>query len=52
MSVCNRCGGDGGIITCLDDICRGQGWCMHGDGEQMCPECQGLGEVGPEDYDE
>ena len=30
---------DGWIIVCLDDICRGQGWCIHGDGDAICPHC-------------
>jgi hypothetical protein len=36
---CLRCGGDGTIIICPDDMCRGAGECMHGDGEIPCPEC-------------
>lgn len=34
---CNLCDGDGIIVTCVDDMCRGAGECMHGDGEQLCP---------------
>lgn len=36
---CWRCGGARFIITCPDDLCRGSGECMHGDGHRSCPEC-------------
>ena len=49
---------DGIIVTCPDDMCRGAGECMHGDGERACeceldrdddradcPECDGTGYV-------
>lgn len=36
---CSRCGGSGVILTCIDDLCRGAGECMHGDGEAPCPVC-------------
>ena len=39
--MCNRCDGDGWIVVCIDDLCRGAGECMHGDGMALCPECQG-----------
>ena len=35
------CNGDGFIVTCIDDICRGVGECMHGDGEEICV-CQSM----------
>lgn len=38
---CNTCGGHGYIITCCDDLCRGNGECMHGDGQRACPTCGG-----------
>jgi hypothetical protein len=38
---CNTCMGEGFIVTCIDDMCRGCGECMHGDGESVCPECGG-----------
>lgn len=38
---CYRCDGSGWIITCCDDICVGSGECIHGDGEQLCPDCGG-----------
>lgn len=38
---CYLCGGTGAIVTCIDDLCRGSGECMHGDGEQPCPACCG-----------
>ena len=59
MTTCPTCGGDGIIVTCLDDMCNGLGYCIHGDGEQPCPECHGEGSVydpdddGPDDeYDD
>lgn len=42
-STCWACGGEGIEITCCDDICHGIGYCMHGDGQRMCPECHGEG---------
>ena len=38
---CWRCGGEGFIVICIDDLCHGAGECMHGDGEMICPECHG-----------
>lgn len=38
---CNTCMGAGFIVTCVDDMCRGAGECIHGDGEIVCPECNG-----------
>lgn len=38
---CNTCGGEGFVVVCIDDLCRGAGECMHGDGEAPCPECGG-----------
>jgi hypothetical protein len=40
---CNTCGGEGFIVVCVDDMCRGAGECMHGDGEAPCPDCGGHG---------
>ena len=40
---CPACLGAGTIVTCCDDICVGQGWCMLGDGDEICPECGGDG---------
>lgn len=42
---CDACHGEGFVISCIDDMCHGQGWCMHGDGEVDCPECGGSGEL-------
>jgi hypothetical protein len=36
---CNTCGGAGFIVVCIDDMCRGAGECIHGDGEVQCPDC-------------
>lgn len=42
---CPHCGGGGVVMTCCDDLCHGQGYCIHGDGEEMCPACQRGGEA-------
>lgn len=39
---CPNCGGRGFVNTCWDGLC--QDGCIHGDGEEMCPACQGSGE--------
>lgn len=51
MSTCLTCGGEGTIITCCDDICVGGGHCIHGDGEEMCPDCEGEGFINDENDD-
>jgi len=38
---CPTCNGLGYIITCCDDICANSDRCIHGDGEEMCPDCHG-----------
>lgn len=38
---CYRCDGSGTILICPDDMCRGAGECIHGDGEILCPSCNG-----------
>lgn len=38
---CQRCDNQGFIVICIDDMCRGAGECMHGDGEIVCPDCKG-----------
>lgn len=43
--TCTRCDGDGEIMFCPDDICRGSGDCRHGDGMMTCPACHGTGEI-------
>lgn len=50
MTMCPVCMGEGIIITCCDDMCNGIGHCIHGDGEEICPECYGEGEV--DDFDD
>ena len=45
--VCQRCDGEGEIMVCIDDICRGIGECIHGDGYATCPNCKGSGEYEP-----
>ena len=32
------------VVTCCDDLCHGQGYCMHGDGNDDCPVCNKDGE--------
>lgn len=49
--TCPTCGGEGFIVTCIDDMCRGAGECMHGDGEDVCPDCDGEGSVEGKDYE-
>ncbi len=40
---CWACLGDGERVICIDDLCRGAGECMHGDGMAPCDECGGSG---------
>ena len=49
---CPTCNGEGEFLFCCDDICIGQGWCMHGDGMDMCLRCGGTGEIYEPDPDE
>lgn len=48
--ACNRCGGEGFIVVCVDDMCRGCGHCIHGDGEEVCPDCFGDMCLDDDDY--
>jgi hypothetical protein len=41
---CQTCDGIGTVMNCCDDICIGQGYCMHGD-DDICPACKGSGEA-------
>jgi len=50
MSTCPNCWGKCIVVTCLDDTCIGQGYCDHGDGEEMCPVCHGEGETDEEEW--
>jgi hypothetical protein len=49
--ACTRCEGEGAIMVCVDDICRGGGFdgggCFHPGGYQTCPVCKGSGEIEP-----
>lgn len=38
---CLTCDNEGYIVDCCDDICHGQGYCIHGD-NITCPDCHGL----------
>jgi hypothetical protein len=40
---CPHCDG-GTVMNCIDDLCHGQGWCMHGD-EDVCRHCHGEGVI-------
>jgi hypothetical protein len=40
--ACHSCN-DGIIVFCPDDMCRGAGYCMHGDGQRLC-ECELYGD--------
>jgi hypothetical protein len=51
MPACWKCGGEGSVIVCVDDMCRACGDCIHGDGEDVCNVCFGEGEVPGDDYD-
>lgn len=42
LVTCWSCGGEGNDIRCCDDLCHGQGWCMHGD-NFACSVCGGEG---------
>ena len=44
---CPDCNGEGWIVTCIDDICHGLGYCIHGDGDRMCACNDGHDRVAP-----
>jgi hypothetical protein len=50
--ICLTCNGEGFIVTCCDDLCVGGGHCIHGDGEETCPDCLGEGEIPDSDEDD
>lgn len=41
---CSRCHGTGEFVSCPDDMCHGQDFCIHGD-DSTCPSCGGSGYV-------
>lgn len=41
---CMTCDGQGELMACCDDLCHGQGYCIHPDGMMICPVCKGSGE--------
>ncbi len=47
--TCLTCNGEGFVITCCDDLCVGGDHCIHGDGEEACPDCDGSGECFDDD---
>lgn len=46
--ACEKCN-DGIIVWCVDDMCRGIGRCIHGDGERLC-ECESMADEPDDDY--
>jgi hypothetical protein len=53
MATCQRCNGRGEIVTCIDDMCANNDECLHGDGYDTCPCCEGEGQVyDDEDFNE
>lgn len=38
---CAECDDEGRRMICPDDMCRGVGECIHGDGYVICPRCNG-----------
>ncbi len=42
---CYDCNEFNEVCVCCDDLCQGAGECMHGDGMDPCPECNGIGIV-------
>jgi hypothetical protein len=43
--VCPDCWGRGYNVTCIDDLCHGGDYCIHGDGETDCDTCEGDGQI-------
>lgn len=41
---CYDCGGRGWNVTCIDDLCHGQDYCIHGDPPTPCRNCNAEGE--------
>lgn len=39
---CDRCSNKGYIVVCIDDLCANNDHCIHGDGEAICPNCEGF----------
>ena len=44
---CIDCGGEGWVVTCIDDICHGLGYCIHGDGMRICHCNRDLDKIAP-----
>lgn len=42
---CDACDENGFYVTCLDDLCHSGDGCIHGDGEVLCPYCNGRGKI-------
>lgn len=40
---CYECGGRGWKIVCIDDLCHGQDYCIHGDPPVPCRNCNPKG---------
>ena len=43
--TCHECHGSGLRLVCMDDMCRGMGYCQHTDGYVLCHVCKGEGEL-------
>jgi hypothetical protein len=52
VDCCNTCHGLGYIVTCCDDVCANSDHCIHGNGEETCPDCGGDGEEHPHEDEE
>ena len=48
-TMCLECYGWGIIITCCDDLCQTESGCIHGDGDEICAECDGEGWIDPDE---
>jgi len=44
---CCNCGGRGWFVDCIDDLCHGQGECIHGDPPTPCRVCNRDGHRDP-----
>jgi hypothetical protein len=40
---CQECNEVNEVCDCIDDMCQGSGYCIHGDGMSICRDCNGSG---------